>query len=323
MFVHVRRCALSRKASAFWNRPSWISSMRAGDALADACRSASWTLSRSVSRRQTVHHAVFSHVARADLDARGHALQLPLVELPARRHRCRGRQASRAVRRPSACRRRPSRPPARLPCARRPAPQPPDTARSSGGSFRPRSSPWVMMIAPMRRVLKCPSSSHARTSACRPCPGYWMSNGSEKFVPKLWLVPALQRLAVLHHRLHGIRRARAGELFLVALAGRSSTGMARLVFAEVAVNVQHLHRLFLRLLGSGVDGVALLPEELGRCAGTGACVFSQRMTEHHWLYFMRQIAPAAAPTWRTSCRKSSRSSGGSPGARSAARCRPA
>ena len=104
---------------------------------------------------------------------------------------------------------------------------------------------------------------------------------------------ALQRLAVLHHRFDGIRRARAGKLFLFALLAAVNRNR-EVLFAEVAVNAQHLHRLFLRLFGSGMDGVALLPEELGRAQERAG-----RLLPAHdgapLVVFERQIAPALHP----------------------------
>ena len=62
-----------------------------------------------------------------------------------------------------------------------------------GGSRRPRSSPWVMMIAPISRVLT-PQLVSCTYSSLPSLLWYWMSNASAKFVPKLWLVPACSAL---------------------------------------------------------------------------------------------------------------------------------
>ena len=77
----------------------------------------------------------------------------------------------------------------------------------------------------------------------------------------------------LHHRLDGIRRARTGELLLFALLAAVNRNR-EVLLAEVAVNVQHLHRLLLRLLGGGVDGVTLLPE------GTAEFLWQEGHTVH-------------------------------------------
>ena len=104
---------------------------------------------------------------------------------------------------------------------------------------------------------------------------------------------ALQRLAVLHHRLDGIRCARAGKFFLFALLAAVNRNR-EVLLAEVTVNVQHLHRLLLRLLGGGVDGVTLLPEELGRAQERAG-----RLLPAHdgapLVVFERQVAPALHP----------------------------
>ena len=71
----------------------------------------------------------------------------------------------------------------------------------------------------------------------------------------------LQRLAVLHDAFDGVGAQRAGEglqLRLPALEHGHREPVAR----HALVDVEHLERLFLRLFLGGVDGVALLPEEL-------------------------------------------------------------
>ena len=72
----------------------------------------------------------------------------------------------------------------------------------------------------------------------------------------------LQGLAVVHHGLHGVGRARAGELLQLGLAAHEH-GDGEHVLRKVAVDLQHLQGLLLGLLRRGVDGVPLLPEEFG------------------------------------------------------------
>ena len=62
-----------------------------------------------------------------------------------------------------------------------------------GGSRSPRSSPWVMMMAPISRVLT-PQLVSWTYSSFPSLLWYWISNASAKFVPKLWLVPACSAL---------------------------------------------------------------------------------------------------------------------------------
>ena len=63
----------------------------------------------------------------------------------------------------------------------------------TGGSTRPWLSLWVIMMAPIRRVLTPQLVSCAYF--CVPyLSRYLISNGSEKFVPKLWLVPLCSAL---------------------------------------------------------------------------------------------------------------------------------
>ena len=71
----------------------------------------------------------------------------------------------------------------------------------------------------------------------------------------------LQRLVVVHHALDGVGVLRAGELLLVGLVA-AQHGHGQQVLADVGVYLEHLPRLVQSLLGGGVDGVTLLPEEL-------------------------------------------------------------
>ena len=70
----------------------------------------------------------------------------------------------------------------------------------------------------------------------------------------------LESLAVVHHALHGIGLLRAVELLLVGLDALDH-GHGQHVLTEVGVDVEHLLRLSHGLLGGGVHGVTLLPQE--------------------------------------------------------------
>ena len=103
----------------------------------------------------------------------------------------------------------------------------------------------------------------------------------------------LQGLAVLHHGLHAVGRARAGELLLVALAAHEH-GHGQLILGHLAVDVEHAHGLLLRLPGGGVDGVALLPEEFAGAKEGARALFPA----HHaapLVVLHGQVAPAAHP----------------------------
>ena len=65
---------------------------------------------------------------------------------------------------------------------------------------------------------------------------------------------------VVHHALYGVGLLGAVELFLVGLLPLDH-GHGQDVFQEVGVDVQHLLGLCPGLLGGGVHGVALLPQE--------------------------------------------------------------
>ena len=71
----------------------------------------------------------------------------------------------------------------------------------------------------------------------------------------------LQGLAVMHHALDGIGVFRAGELFFLGLVALDD-GHGQPVLADVGVDLQHPERFLPGLFLCGVDGVALLPEEL-------------------------------------------------------------
>ena len=71
----------------------------------------------------------------------------------------------------------------------------------------------------------------------------------------------LQRLAVVHHALHGIGLLGAVEFLLIGLLPLHH-GHGQHVFHEVGIDVQHPLGLFPGLVGGGVHGVALLPQKL-------------------------------------------------------------
>ena len=73
----------------------------------------------------------------------------------------------------------------------------------------------------------------------------------------------LQRAAIAHQRFDRIGLRRAGELFALALLAVDHRHGEHLL-ADLLVERENLHRLFLRLFGGLVRGVAFLPEELGR-----------------------------------------------------------
>ena len=71
----------------------------------------------------------------------------------------------------------------------------------------------------------------------------------------------LQRLAVVHHGLDGVGLFRARKALLLGLFALEDRD-GEVLLAEGRVDVQHAQGLLHRLLGGGVDGVALLPPEL-------------------------------------------------------------
>lgn len=93
---------------------------------------------------------------------------------------------------------------------------------------------------------------------------------------------ALQRDAVVHHRLDRVGGDRAGELLLLGLLARHGRDRED-VLIELLIGAEHAERFLHGLLGGLVHRVALLPQELGG-AQERARRFSQRTTEHHWLY---------------------------------------
>ena len=85
--------------------------------------------------------------------------------------------------------------------------------------------------------------------------------GGGKAVPEVVGGAGLKGLLVVHHALHGVGGLSAGELLLVGLAALHH-GHGQVVLAEVGVDVEHALGLGDGLLGGGVHGVALLPQEL-------------------------------------------------------------
>ena len=71
----------------------------------------------------------------------------------------------------------------------------------------------------------------------------------------------LQGLPVVHHALDRIGRLRAVELLLLGLLA-ARDGHGQHLLAEIGIDVEHPLGLLARLLGSGMHGVPLLPEEL-------------------------------------------------------------
>ena len=71
----------------------------------------------------------------------------------------------------------------------------------------------------------------------------------------------LERLVVVHHALDRIGVHGAGELLLVGLVA-ADDGHGQLLLAGIGINFEHLQRLLAGLGLGGVQGVALLPEEL-------------------------------------------------------------
>ena len=110
-----------------------------------------------------------------------------------------------------------------------------------------------------------------------------MSNARGEAVAEIMAGAGLKRLAVVHQRLDGVGRLGAGELVAVGLAAADDRHRQRLL-AEVGVDVQHPLGLGNGLLGGGVDGVALLPEKLARCAGRDGWSFPSGPRCTHWLY---------------------------------------
>ena len=125
----------------------------------------------------------------------------------------------------------------------------------------PASSPCTMISAPISRVEAPQEVFHTWS---RSPDAVWKvtSKARAKFCPRLWLVPGLQRLVVLHQRLAAVGAQRAGEPLAVGLPAGHDRHRHPL-FHERAVDAEHPPRLFLRLRLGGVGGVALLPEELG------------------------------------------------------------
>ena len=82
-----------------------------------------------------------------------------------------------------------------------------------------------------------------------------------KAVAEVMARAGLERLAVVHHGLDGVGLFRAREALLLGLFALEHRD-GKVLLAELRIDVQHAQGLLHRLLGGGVDGVALLPPEL-------------------------------------------------------------
>ena len=106
--------------------------------------------------------------------------------------------------------------------------------------------------------------------------------GPGEAVPEVVAGARLEGLPVVHHALHGVGLLGAVELLLVGLAALYH-GHGQHVLHEVRVDVQHPHGLF-----PGLFSVACMVwpscHRNSRWRRKGRLVFSQRRTEHHWLY---------------------------------------
>ena len=84
-----------------------------------------------------------------------------------------------------------------------------------------------------------------------------------KFWPSMWLVPACSALRVAHHRLDGVRVDGAGERLAARLAPPDDRD-GQPVLGHRAIRLEAGGDLVGGLLLGGVEGVRLLPQELGR-----------------------------------------------------------
>ena len=91
-------------------------------------------------------------------------------------------------------------------------------------------------------------------------------------LPQIMRSARLQALAVVHHRLHAEGGDGAGELFFFRLPAREH-GDGEAGLGEFLIDAEHLHRLFHRLFFAGVGGVAFLPQKIRWCAGRGGWSF--------------------------------------------------
>ena len=92
----------------------------------------------------------------------------------------------------------------------------------------------------------------------------------------------LERRAIAHHRLQRVGAQRPGELLGLGLESRDDRNRQFLLDEVLIDLLEDQHRLRLGLVLVAVDGMALLPEELGG-AQEGRVRFSQRTTFAHWL----------------------------------------
>ena len=74
---------------------------------------------------------------------------------------------------------------------------------------------------------------------------------------------ALQRLAVLHHRLDGVRVQRTGETLRLRLHTLND-GDGEPFLSEFGIHLHHLLGVLLSLLAGSVSRMSLLPQELRR-----------------------------------------------------------
>jgi len=152
---------------------------------------------------------------------------------------------------------------------------------SLGGRIRPWSSPWVMIIAPTKRVENpqevvqacCNSLFQSRN---------WISKALAKFCPQEVRRAGLQGACIAHHGFDGGRLHRTGEFLLFALeAGHNRNG--GVIDGEIGVHVQHAQGFFTGFLLGGVGSVAFLPVEFQGAQEQARVRSSQRTTLPHWL----------------------------------------
>ena len=115
-------------------------------------------------------------------------------------------------------------------------------------------------------------ANHARRHAPTRVPGVFHSAGFRleleverlrEVLSQVMRSASLKRLVVLHHAFARVGAQRTGEFFSLGLHARNY-GHRHPAFHEIAIDAQHSPRFFLRLVVSGVRGVAFLPEEFER-----------------------------------------------------------
>ena len=152
-----------------------------------------------------------------------------------------------------------------------------------GGRTRPLLSPCAMMTAPIMRVVE-PQDVWNGYCKLVVAAGEGHVVGAGELVAEIVGGRALKRLVILHHALDGVGRLGARKLLLFGLAaGYNGNGEDS--------SQRNRHSTSSMLLG-------LVPSPPRRSHGwcgppatrtrwlrrNGRVVFSQRMTEHHWLY---------------------------------------